>query len=204
MRTRIATQSLAYRSGDEATALDSIYRLFELSRSIIKQHDRCTHLATLSVFILNAHVRPFAAKWHRIKVDGRLSSADVRFDFRRELTSLQSVLRDFTRLLGLLAGDETLMEQAEYEAAERNQLSNLWDRLPFGIDTADTKYANAAKINEKERDEVSKRRATYLLSTSGEPTDAIGLSISGGGIRSATFALGVVQHLARKRNPQTS
>ena len=32
LRTRISTQPLAYRAGDEGTALKSIYRLFDLSR----------------------------------------------------------------------------------------------------------------------------------------------------------------------------
>ncbi len=65
LRTRISTQPLASRAGDEATALDSVYRLFELSRSSIKDHEGCTHFATLTVRVLNDRVRPFTAKWHR-------------------------------------------------------------------------------------------------------------------------------------------
>lgn len=36
LRTRIATQPLHYRSGDEETALDSLYQLFAISRDAIK------------------------------------------------------------------------------------------------------------------------------------------------------------------------
>jgi hypothetical protein len=105
LRTRITTQRLAYRAGDEGVALDSVYRLFELSRSIIKAHSRCKHFATLTIRALNIHVRPFTAKWHQVKLAGRLSSADVRFQFRRELSNLQTDLRKLTHLMGILAGD---------------------------------------------------------------------------------------------------
>lgn len=198
LRTRIATQPLAYRAGDEAAALDSIYKLFELSRSVIKQHQGCTHFATLTVRLLNTEVRPFTAKWHRIKMDGRLSSADVRFDFRRELGSLQPVLRQFTRLLALLAEDNTLSASEDYEVASEDQPAKLWDPLPFGIDPTTIDPKEAAKIDEKEKNEVLRRRKKYVPDTSQSATNGVGLALSGGGIRSATFALGVVQQLARR------
>src|ERR1044072_8144719 len=105
LRTRIATQPLTYRTGDEGTALDSVYQLFQLSRNIIKVNSHCTHSAALTIRILNKHVRPFTAKWHRVKTEGLLSSADVRYEFRRELAKRQEKLRTFTHLLGLLAKD---------------------------------------------------------------------------------------------------
>jgi len=117
LRTRITTQRLAYRAGDEDTALDSVYRLFELSRGIIKANKGCTHFATLTIRALNTHVRPFTAKWHREKLSGRLSSADVRFQFRRELSDLQVVLRKLTHLSGLLAGDNPQIAREEEEHA---------------------------------------------------------------------------------------
>src|SRR5258708_2335860 len=177
LRTRIATQPLAYRSGDEESALDSIYRLFELSRSIIKQRDGCTHFASLTVRMLNMRVRPFTAKWHRVKLDGRLTSADVRFDFRRELAALQLVLREFTRLLGFLTGDITVTEQ-ETDVSSSEQPHGLWDPLPFGIDLGRSRYDNASAINAKEEEEISKRRAVYGLNASKDATDATGLAIS--------------------------
>jgi hypothetical protein len=44
LRTRITTQPLAYRAGDEATALESVYGLFEISRAVIEEHPGCTTL----------------------------------------------------------------------------------------------------------------------------------------------------------------
>jgi hypothetical protein len=201
LRTRITTQPLAYRAGDEATALDSVYRLFDLSRTVIKEHNGCTHFAALTVRVLNRCVRPFTAKWHRQKVDGRLSSADVKFDFRRELLALQPSLRDFTHLLGLLAGDllKVVESEAEPTLASGPAIPNLWNALPFGIAVAANWTESVPSgIITGEREEIKKRRTLYSLSNADANTDAVGLSISGGGIRSATFALGVLQELARR------
>lgn len=200
LRTRITTQPLAYRAGDEGAALDSIYRLFELSRSIIKAHTGCTHFAALSVRVLNTRVRPFTAKWHQVKVGGLLSSADVRFQFRRELSDLQLVLRNFTRLMGLLTGDLPQIVEAEAQMTRPvvNRIATLWDPLAFGIAEGmrGTDHVRP-RINENEAKEIKSRRNHYSLGGEGDREDAVGLSISGGGIRSATFALGVIQQLAR-------
>jgi len=199
LRTRVATQPLAYRSGDEVSALDSIYSLFEASRSIIKQHKDCKHFASLTVRVLNTRIRPFTAKWHRAKQDGRLSSTDVRFSFRRELSALQHTLCQFAKLLALLADDETLTEDVlGSPGVSASVPAALWDPIPFGIVAGNIKSGDADKLNQVEKTEILKRRANYSLHNSDEPTNAVGLAISGGGIRSATFALGVVQHLARK------
>ncbi|HEX8457046.1 MAG TPA: patatin-like phospholipase family protein [Pyrinomonadaceae bacterium] len=201
LRTRITTQRLAYRAGDEGTALDSIYRLFELSRGIIKTNSGCKHFAALTTRVLNTHVRPFTAKWHQVKLSGLLSSADVRFQFRRELSDLQLVLRKFTHLMGLLADDLPQLAEAEAQPAtsKADGLPRLWDSLPFGV-AAGTKSDNpvCAQIDEKEAEAIKLRRAYYSLAGVGQGVDAVGLSISGGGIRSATFALGVIEQLARK------
>ena len=67
IRTRITTQPLAYRHGVEETALTSVYNIFSLTRNAIKKHEGCTHFATLAVYVLNVSIRPFTAKWHRVK-----------------------------------------------------------------------------------------------------------------------------------------
>ncbi len=51
-----------------------------------------------------------------------------------------------------------------------------------------------------ERRRIEMRRAA--LGVADEPAERYGLALSGGGIRSATFALGVLQGLARARGPQ--
>ena len=193
LRTRITTQPLPYRSGDEATALDSVYQLFGMTREIIKTQSRCTHFAGLTVYVLNKHVRPFTAKWHKKSVDGRLSGLDDKYEFRQELEKVQKELREFTTLLGILAGD--FDETAHYEGktsskGENKNSQGLFDSLPFGIPDNDP-------INQDELQSISARREHYKIDTE-KGMNAVGLAISGGGIRSATFALGVVTQLARK------
>src|SRR5262249_6885898 len=129
---------------------------------------------------------------------GRLSSSDTCHQFRRELAHLQGTLRLFMRLLGHLAegddfrpgtesGIETVVLYPEYD---------LGDAITFGVTGSEIPIRNAAAIDQAERQEVLARRRTYGFCEA--PVDAVGLAISGGGIRSATFSLGVVQYLARK------
>ena len=196
LRTRITTQPLPYRSGDEATALKSVYQLFEMAREIIKKQSGCTHFAGLAVFVLNNHVRPFTAKWHKKSVEGRLSGLDDKYEFRQELEKVQETLRKFTTLLGILAGD--LDEIARYEGKapsttpRNNEEDPLETAIEFGIDDLALHELNQAELKD-----ISARRQ-YYGTQAVEGHDAVGLAISGGGIRSATFALGVVTQLARQ------
>ncbi len=198
IRTRIATQPLAFRHGDEETALTSIFNIFGLTRDAIKKHEGCTHFATLAVYVLNVHIRPFTAYWHKVKVAGRLDSSDTCHRFRRELIGLQGKLRLFMRLLGHLAeGDDfSAGTESGIESAIVYPEYDLGPAIKFGVSDSEIPIRNAVAIDEAERQEVIARRKTYGLC--GTPVDAVGLAISGGGIRSATFSLGVVQHLARK------
>lgn len=69
--TRIVTQYLDINSGDEASALNSVYSLFGVTRTILKQKGRkCESFTKISVIILNQVVRPFTAKWHKEKKKG--------------------------------------------------------------------------------------------------------------------------------------
>lgn len=61
----------------------------------------------------------------------------------------------------------------------------------IGYDADDTKYAGAKAVVEKELEHLRKRRDT-------DPDNLKGLALSGGGIRSASFCLGVVQALCQQ------
>ena len=66
----------------------------------------------------------------------------------------------------------------------------------FGI-AEDARIKQAREFNSTEASEIDARRKKYLVDTA-VGTDAVGLALSGGGIRSATFCLGVVQVLAER------
>ena len=109
METRITTQPLHPKHGDEKTALDSVYFLFQTTRDILlAQGPDCVVFAKIAIEILNQKVRPFTAKWHRKSLKGAFDKPDECTKFRTELESLQEILRAYTRTLTVLAGIEDI------------------------------------------------------------------------------------------------
>src|SRR5262245_1196365 len=76
LRTRIATQRLPYQHGVEASALKSLWEIFDLTRKAMKDHPGCSHFARAATNMLNVELRPFTAKWHRALESGLLNSRD--------------------------------------------------------------------------------------------------------------------------------
>ena len=109
METRITTQPLHPKHGDEKTALDSVYSLFQTTRDILlAQGPDCVVFAKIAIEILNQKVRPFTAKWHRKSLKGAFDKPDECTKFRTELESLQEILVAYTRTLAVLAGIEDI------------------------------------------------------------------------------------------------
>lgn len=64
--TRITTQPLVQNKGDEATALESIYNIFEITREILKSEGKkAKNFTKIAIVVLNQMIRPFTAKWHK-------------------------------------------------------------------------------------------------------------------------------------------
>lgn len=199
LESRVSTQNLSYSSGSEASALGSLHALFERTRVICEQEVDARLFHELAWHVLNIHVRPFTSRWHRRQGLGRLSALDDTDDFRLELAALTRILRRFDHLLLELRGektDENVAEQIDWIGDE------VVRPLPWGlaIDSAgSTEEHNAPPLVARHRAEhaaIKLRRERYGIET---PIDrASGLALSGGGIRSATFALGVVSALARR------
>ena len=109
MLTRVVTQRIPAGSGDEKTALDSIYSLFPTTRTILKQHGRkADRFARLAIVVLNQMVRPFTARWHRLSLAGAFADPVHCATFRAELVALQDDLQHFMRALADLAGVEDM------------------------------------------------------------------------------------------------
>lgn len=112
--TRIATQPLPKEHGDEATALESVYKLFGITREIIKQHGRdCIEFTKIAIVVLNQKIRPFTARWHKLMLEGGFEKEEIREKFRSELEELQTILRTYTKMLSDMAGVEDLTELEE-------------------------------------------------------------------------------------------
>jgi len=109
--TRITTQQLPPEHGDEATALESVHKLFGLTREIIKRRGRlCIEFTKIAVLILNQKIRPFTAKWHKLMLAKAFDDMEQCKVFREELSALQETLRLYTRMLSDMAGVEDLTQ----------------------------------------------------------------------------------------------
>jgi hypothetical protein len=217
LTTRIATQSLHYRSGEEETAARSVYTLFGTTRELLTDHPQAAAFETAAVFVLNTLLRPHTARWHRWMVEERFPDERTRRQFRYELKLLQPRLLKFAELLRLLAQGSSSADkaQAEFDAIAKstpsavaraqlggeviggigNEVAIKQGPLGGGLGT----FATVADINQKEAEFIRSRREKLgLKSSEGEVRNLTGLCLSGGGIRSATFCLGIVQVLARQ------
>jgi hypothetical protein len=210
--SRITTQRLPYVDGEEAAALKSVYELFGEAREIFKEgykdHPESTVTETVVWYVLNTHVRPFTAKWHRQNTRGGLAALDATDVFRHELALLQERLRRFDALL-MAVRDATELPQPREPADTKREAdiaAEMAGELPWGIheQLGGLEPAAARDINAAEREAVMARRTHYAARSDLVPPiepgqeHAAALAISGGGIRSATFALGVLAALARR------
>jgi hypothetical protein len=208
LSSRITTRKLSYLTGVEKTALDSVYSIFETARTIVKECDGCRHFETLAWDVINTHIRPFTAKWHGKSERGELAALDTTDEFRGELEALRITLQRFDDFLLHLrdgkrprpAGEPGDTREAGIQADITRQRV-VWGVSPThgGLDSA-----QATNIHEKEKEAIGKRRKHYARDFEKEPGStawhdrehAVALALSGGGIRSATFSLGVLVSLA--------
>ena len=210
--SRITTQRLPYVDGEEAAALKSVYDLFGEAREIFKasykEHPESSVTEAIVWHVLNTHVRPFTAKWHRQNTRGGLAALDATDVFRHELALLQKRLVRFDALMMAIRDAKELPQphQPANTKREADIAKEMAGALPWGIHErlGGIEPARAKEINDAEREAVLARRAHYAARSDLDPPiapdhmHATALAISGGGIRSATFALGVLAALARR------
>ena len=197
LRTRITTQPIPYQNGVEARALESLWEVFGQAREAMKKYPGCVTFARKTTETLNLVLRPFTSKWHRALLEGRLKSRDGADEFRGELKAVQELLRLFAEELHEMAYNVRHRDSLTLPALREAEIFACFEPLPFGIVPTPTlqDLGLITRINASESEEILKRR-TELGRPSNPTLDAAGLALSGGGIRSATFCLGIVQTLA--------
>ncbi|MGE1153035.1 patatin-like phospholipase family protein [Pseudomonas kitaguniensis] len=199
LRTRIAVQPLPYQYGIETRALESLWEIFGLARNIMKGFPGCKDFAQITTDMLNTELRPVTAKWHRAHQAGVLDSKDGANEFRIDLNILRLKLIEFCEQLQLMAYGEICKDKITPPVVNLDDLEKCFTPIEFGIPNDILgKVHNFCDINTSEAAEIQARRKYYSINKP-ERTDAVGLSLSGGGIRSATFCLGVVQVLSEKK-----
>jgi hypothetical protein len=148
--------------------------------------------------MLNADLRPVTAKWHRAHEAGLLDSRDGANEFRADLAAVQTKLVDFTQTLQFMAYGTKVPDEVTPPVLSGAEVQECFGSVSYGIDADNSgRITNVEDINRSEKTEVAARRARYPIE---KPADAnaVGLALSGGGIRSATFCLGVVQVLVAR------
>ena len=212
LRTRISTQPLPYQHGVEARALESMWEVFGQAREAIKENPGCEEFARRTTDVLNLVVRPLTAKWHRAFEAGRLRGRDGADEFRGELQDVQKKLREFAVELHKMAYGKAHTDDLAPDVMSATELDELFKPLPFGFTAQIPELQQVAAEIVKDEAEVVRSRREWVVShpdpeparaggdvaTPKEDHDAVGLALSGGGIRSATFSLGVVQVFAEK------
>ena len=142
-------------------------------------------------------LRPVTAKWHRAHLEGRLNSRDGANEFRTDLAEVQVKLRAFSEELQQMAYGISSKDALTPEPISAAELARCLGDLTFGIVPQQGLTDSAVSdINAAETAAVLLRREKYDLKLKLEPRNAVGLGLSGGGIRSATFCLGAIQVLA--------
>src|SRR5713101_3318799 len=194
LRTRISTQPLPYQYGVEARALESLWEIFALARKAMKDHPGCAEFAHITTTMLNVDLRPVTAKWHRALKAGVLDSRDGANEFRADLARVKRSLVFFAERLQLMAYGQVVPDEVTPEVLDANEIARCFRPVRFGLDET---WAHAKRINADEAAEVAARRNRLPIKKDSD-VDAVGLALSGGGIRSATFCLGVTQVLAER------
>ncbi len=224
LRTRIATQRLPYQHGVEKEALQSLYQIFGQAREMIKANSGCEEFADLAIQMLNQDIRPVTAKWNPLEVRGDLDSRDGAEEFRSDLERLQEKLKDDLKKLRQMAYGNDKPDKELDGPFSGEQLEALFSKsLVYGIPKIDQiqvmhedlkkvkiETATVEDINREEKKTIEEHRRLVRRLTDEETetegsdagVDAVGLACSGGGVRSATFSLGVIQVLAEKKPSQ--
>lgn len=215
LSTRITTQRLHFRSGEEETAAQSVFDIFARTRELMEKHPDAKAFEKLALALLNDTLRPYTARWHGwMTEDEKARDANgktvlkfrdewVRRQFRRELSELQPRLIGFRSAFEALKDGKRPKTKQLVEPRPSMAKACLGKRLKSGVGqqvrftgkTAEEQAKLIEDINKEEHKEIRRKRS---LDDKAPITNAAGLALSGGGIRSATFCLGVAQILARR------
>lgn len=196
--SRIATQRLGYGDGVVARALKSLVELFDHARKINTAYPDGSLFETTVWHVLNDRLRPFTAKWHARAEANLLDALDASDEFRAELDDLRIDLTALDKALCLIRNvDGYVPGPGDDDAPPIPDPSEILARWrPMGMDLDREGQGMMARFAQAEREAVGSRRAYY--DEASDPDWAAGIALSGGGIRSASFSIGVLTSLAKR------
>ncbi|MEM1227021.1 MAG: patatin-like phospholipase family protein [Planctomycetota bacterium] len=199
LRSRITSQELPYLDGDEAAAVDSIHKLFDFTREACNADGaKSARFSELAWAVMDLFVRDLTAKWHKPILENRLT-VDLAHELRTDLQQLRIGMTFAMRLFESLASGDPIRQPSipGPSTDEPSDDANIpFDRILFSQGV----HGGQALLD-AEREAIAQRRrdAGQADTTSDHLSNLAGVAISGGGLRSATFALGALQALANHR-----
>jgi len=107
LHSRVSTQSLDDKQGNDLAALESIHNLFSIARERMQFHGiQCANTSTLIMLFLNQYLREFMTKWHKFSIQENWKDGGgvINENFRSELKGIQESLESFSTALSHLAG----------------------------------------------------------------------------------------------------
>lgn len=192
--SRVATQRLGYSAGVEKRALASIFELFGRARVLTEQGLDCQTFETVVWHVLNGYVRPFTAKWHARSEAEELAALDNSDIFRAELRVVRRHLVELDFVLSSIRDRDglspTIAEVSINPEIEREMKRSVGWR-PMG----EVAHQSRSDLSKREEEKVRERQKFYDVE---ERSWVAGLALSGGGIRSATFAMGIMVALSKR------
>ncbi len=195
LTTRITRQDLHARSGQEEAASNSVYQVFKKGRELMVEHPEATKFCKVTEHMLNQIMRPYTARWHGwMDADERFILETSRRQFRQELAELAEKLDKPTRVLAKMSGNEMPDPGSAFDDHVRTVDLLFEDDFAYQEIKGDPAYKEL--IEETEHPAIIQRRAA--CGRSKDTHGLSGLALSGGGIRSATFCLGIVTELAKR------
>jgi|GEM_PF-281313 hypothetical protein len=215
LRTRTVMQRRRYLDSDEATALSDLVRLTETTRNACRTSGPEAVVSTaVADLLLTQVLLPLTARWESRSRELKLNPEDLRREFRGELAATQEQLQIFCAVLYELATGQTwpmnncpdprlATVQRTPNQPTKLQESPCFTQIIGVFSTPKHRGADGAGVCQQDILLEETREIRWRRQAIGQPVpeqdpvrDLVGLAISGGGIRSATFSLGVIQALA--------
>jgi hypothetical protein len=121
LMTRVAVQELADDVGLIREVMNSLYKLFETTRTVLREAGPDVgaskeSVGGLAISVLNLGIRPFLTKWHpmlqawecqrpsQVSLKDHEKSWEDEIKFRQELSMLRNELEIYSKALAKLAG----------------------------------------------------------------------------------------------------
>jgi hypothetical protein len=191
LESRLCEEMRGRSAGEELDALDA---LFDETRTLLVQADPDAGvIGEVVLRVLNDHVRRCTVRWRPRLLRERLLNQDARDAFQRELDEVHRALRMLTWTLAAVVRPDAVPPVPDpiVRPPVVRPAPMPWDpRWDFAAEElADLRHRREAW-------ELPAPRRPLGDTVDGDPA-AIGLALSGGGIRSATVAFGVLQALSK-------